>query len=130
MTVKSQITKSRVILVEGKDEVNFFNNLISFMGLSDIQIFDFVGKDSFTDKFCAFTKMPGFNLIRSIAIIRDADDDCEAAFRGVIGSIKHNESNFLRPAHFNLDYPSTPGNFFRANNINIGIFIMPNNREI
>jgi hypothetical protein len=41
------ITESRLLLVEGKDEVHFFGTLLSHLGVGGVQVLDVGGKDGF-----------------------------------------------------------------------------------
>jgi hypothetical protein len=67
------ITRSRVLLVEGKDEVNFFIALLKHMGIGDdVQVLEVGGKDKFPDELPAFLNDPGFPRVRVYAIVREA----------------------------------------------------------
>lgn len=66
-------TKTRLLAVEGDDEVNFFKKLLEHIGISDrIDIRKSGGKDRFKELIQAFTITRGFRDIEVIAIIRDA----------------------------------------------------------
>lgn len=62
------------LLVEGKDQQNFFQAFIKHLSLEGIQIQDFGGVDDLPSFLKQFVKAPGFSIVRKIGIIRDAED--------------------------------------------------------
>ncbi len=50
------ITKSKILLVEGKDEVNLFTELLVNLDLTDVQVIEVSGKDKFPSKLEALVK--------------------------------------------------------------------------
>lgn len=85
-----KITSSHILIVEGKDEVNFFEALLREMNNSlDIQIMDIGGKGKIHNNLQALTNSPGFSNVISIGIIRDADTDPQAAFQSVCTAIEN-----------------------------------------
>lgn len=86
----TRINKSKLLLVEGEDEVNLFTGLLTDIGLSDdFQIISAQGKDKFPQYLKVVKQSPGFdNLVASIGIIRDADDNPENAFRSVCSALR------------------------------------------
>lgn len=116
---KMMLNNQILILVEGRDEVNFFNKLIEKLGLS-AQVEDICGKDVFPTEngFKAITKLEGFENVKSIAVIRDADSGEKAAhsaFQSVKTVLERNS----------VVCPSAPGEFIENNGLKVGIFIMP-----
>jgi hypothetical protein len=113
----SPFTKQRLLAVEGNDEVNFFEVLLTKIGIFDnVDIRAIGGKDQFKVKLPAFRIATGFNSLEKIAIIRDADDNANNTFKSVIGVLK---SNGLKP-------PRKPGEF-TGGNPSVGVFIIPDN---
>ncbi|MBM4081454.1 MAG: hypothetical protein FJ278_17250, partial [Planctomycetes bacterium] len=55
-----EIRSPKQLLVEGKSGVSFFNALIRHLGLADVQIQDFGGKDDLRGFLNAFSLAPGF----------------------------------------------------------------------
>ena len=113
------INKNKVLAVEGKDEVNFFKALLEHIEVTGFQVFDVAGKAQFKKKLPALVKMSGFSDVKLLAVIRDADDDANAAF----GSIKYilSTQNLKPPAKKNQ---------FSDGNPRIGIFIMPGDSDV
>lgn len=105
------ITKPKVIAVEGRDEENFFNALLTFVRLTDIQVIPMEGKCSLTDKIEAVTKIQGFGSATSFGVVIDADDSYTDAFRSVCGALED----------LNLPVPTQP---LRATGLNPKVIVM------
>jgi hypothetical protein len=113
------ITKPKIIAVEGKDEVNFFEAILRVINISDIQILDFVGKDNFPARIKSIVNIPGFKNVQSFALIRDSDSlPPESAFE----SIKHALRSVGLPVPTRI-------NSFTSTSPAIGVYIMPGNDQ-
>jgi hypothetical protein len=118
-TAPEPITKKKLLAVEGKDELNFFDKLFEHMGLKDIvDLREVKGKHKFKDKMPSLKNTPGFHDLDAIAIIRDADENSENTFISVQGVLKQND---LQP-------PEKPGEFSNGTP-KVGVFIMPDNKN-
>lgn len=60
MGKKKEIESSSLLMVEGKDEGNFFKALFSVLGITHVQIEDIGGKDRFDAAIRAFFKNARF----------------------------------------------------------------------
>lgn len=111
------IDSDRLLLVEGVDEVNLFNALISRCvgDAPHIQIIQAGGIRQFSSRLkairAAVTTRPG---LRSIGVIRDADDNPAGAFQSVCAH--------LRSVGF--DAPRAHG-AFTGGTPSVGVFIVP-----
>jgi hypothetical protein len=87
------ISKAKILLVEGKDEVCLFTELLKVLNLAnDIQIIEAKGKDRFANELINITLRSGFRqLVTSIGIIRDADNDPQGAFKSVCSALHRAE---------------------------------------
>lgn len=113
-------TKTRILIVEGKDEVDFFTKLLDKNGLlNQVDIRDAKGKDNFKNIIPALIKTTGFNKVEAMAIIRDADKNVEDAFKSIRDILKRE----------NLIYPYKPGLYSTTKKLKIGIFILPDNKN-
>lgn len=84
------IRSAKLLLVEGKDEVYLFSELLSDLELmNSIQIFPVGGKDKFPDTMSVLRLRPDFHQVQSIGIIRDADNDPAAAFQSICSCLQH-----------------------------------------
>ncbi len=114
----SPIESRKVLLGEGKDEVNFLGALLRHMNILDVHIDEGGGKNRFPEKLVALKKARGFFgpsdscFVSHFAVIRDKNGD--DAFRSVANTLK--KEGFTPPPK--------PGTFSDANP-KVGIFIMP-----
>jgi len=83
-----EITERHLLLVEGREEELFFDALARHLGLKHLQTMGLQGKDPLTEKIKAAKATTGFGNVTSLAIIRDADDNAEAAFQSVCTALK------------------------------------------
>ena len=84
MRRQAGISKERQLLVEGNDQRNFFEAFVAHLGISDrVQIHNFGGVGDFRDFLSAFVRMPDFDSVRSIGIVRDAEVSEPAAFQSI-----------------------------------------------
>ena len=84
------ISKGKQILVEGNDQRNFFEAFVEHPGLTEeMQICNFEGVDQLRSFLAAFVKMPNFNSVTSIGVVRDAEASEDAAFRSVQSSLRN-----------------------------------------
>ncbi len=113
------IDKTKILAVEGKDEISFFQALLRKLQIDDVQLLDFGGKGKFDLKIKAIPNITGFRNVVSFGLIRDADDNpAQSAFDSIAMSLK--KSNLPVPKIIN-DFSDT--------NPKIGIFVMPNNKD-
>jgi len=85
------ISKPHLLLVEGQEEVHFFNALIKYMKINDIHIETYEGKDKLGSFLEGLVKMSDFkqNKVVSIGIERDANSRPESALQSVQGALKN-----------------------------------------
>nr|VFK61081.1 MAG: hypothetical protein BECKUNK1418G_GA0071005_101534 [Candidatus Kentron sp. UNK]VFK69566.1 MAG: hypothetical protein BECKUNK1418H_GA0071006_10164 [Candidatus Kentron sp. UNK] len=113
------------LAVEGKDERNFFEAMLRQLGIQDVQLVDIGGKDQFKTKFSTLYNLDGFQEVRSLGLIRDAEDKAaDAAFSSICSILKK----------YHLPIPDAPNTVIGGKNqqgkdIRVGIFIMPNNAD-
>jgi len=98
----TRLTQPKLLIVEGKDEQFFFDALLAAMGhRSDVQICPQGGKDKLARYIRTLTQTPGFddqaNKVNAIGIVRDADDNPDAAFQSISNALK--DGNLPVPPH-------------------------------
>lgn len=119
-TKNLEITGDLLLLVEGKDEVNFFSALLELCVTdprvrSKIQVIDAGGKYKFRNRFSAICEASrGKHDVKAIGIVRDADLSAKSAFESVADSVKY----------VGFDPPSNHGEY-SDNTPSIGIFVSP-----
>ena len=112
-----QISADTLLLVEGRDEVNLFNALVghSLGDETEIQVVEAGGVDKFPRNLRTIRDLARSRpTLRSIGVVRDADEDAEGAFRSVCDHVRN--VGYLPPethGEFSDDVPS------------IGVFIVP-----
>lgn len=112
------IHQKKVLAVEGKDEVNFFNALLKYVGITDFEVYEVGGKQQFKDKLPALARRRGFSDVEVLAVVRDADNDANAAFESIRNILKKEKLE-----------PPIQINQFSEGRPKIGIFIMPGNSD-
>lgn len=80
MITPDAIDRRRLLFVEGRDEVNFFNALLKNMGIASIEVVNVGGKFDFKKKLRIQAARPDFKSLTSIGIVRDADDNAQNTF--------------------------------------------------
>ena len=83
------IVEPFVLLVEGKDEYNFFDALQKHLRLPRIQLVNFEGRDNLQDVLEAVVKDSGFGTVVSLGIELDANSDSQAAFDRIRGALQN-----------------------------------------
>ena len=86
-----QIESAVQLLVEGNDPRNFFEAFIEHLSLANIQIQNFGGIYELRGFMRALVNAPGFQIVQSIGIVRDAETSAERAFQSVQSSLERAE---------------------------------------
>ena len=118
---KIRIESDRLLLVEGRDEVNLFEELIAHcLGAQPkIQVIEAGGVHKFPKRLKAIeTAARARPTLRAIGVVRDADEDAAGAFRSVCDHLR------------NVGYepPAAHGRFSDAKP-SIGVFIVPDGSQ-
>ncbi len=84
-----QITKNKILIVEGVDEVNFFRAYLEkHLSIFDIQIIPIGGKTLLPDYLDVLIIDPNFiSKVQVLAITRDADNSSTSAFESVCSAL-------------------------------------------
>ncbi len=115
----NKIEQKYVLLVEGNDEVYFFQAFLKHIGIADVQVIEIGGKDKFKSELPAFIVDPGFSEVKAFAVIRDADNDMDSAINSVSGVLERND----QPS------PKKHAMFAADKRRKSGIFIIPGNAD-
>lgn len=114
------INRSRVLLVEGKDELRFFSSLLSAIpGSNSFQVVP-VGKEKLRESLSIVRAMFAQAALtcEALGVVRDADEDARGAFQSVRDALSHEE--WAPPGRHGEVTCSLP---------KIGVFIMPDGEE-
>lgn len=85
----SPITATRLIAVEGKDEINWLSALRNQLGIDNMEIRSLGGIASFSTKIKTLVITPGFTSVLSFGIIRDANSNASATFQSVCSALRN-----------------------------------------
>lgn len=77
------------ILVEGNDQRNFFEAFVKHLSLANIQIQNFGGVDQLRDFLEGLVDATGFQAVKSVGVVRDAETSAQAAFQSVQSSLRN-----------------------------------------
>ncbi len=83
-----EIIRSNLIVVEGRDDENLLGCLIDDMGLMSIQVMRIGGESAYTAKIRTITITPGFDIVRVLGLVRDADLDPHAKFESICNAVR------------------------------------------
>ncbi|HIC91689.1 MAG TPA: hypothetical protein EYP21_06455 [Syntrophaceae bacterium] len=93
-----EIMRSRILVVEGKDEELFFSGLINHLGLAEnLQVLGIGGKDKLRRNLKALKSAPNFAQVVSLGLVRDADENPAAALQSVRDALQ--AENLPAPMH-------------------------------
>ena len=81
------ITRSKLVLAEGRDEEHFLASLLRHLAIHDIEVHSYQGKDNLRRYLIGLMNTPGFAQVESIGVVRDADNNAAAAFQSVQGNL-------------------------------------------
>lgn len=117
MSTPIVLNKKRLLLVEGKDECNFFTALLKHYKLElGIQVIEAGGISQFGSmlKNILLSSMQNRIKLQSLGVIRDADDSPESALQSVKNALRNNT----------LPCPEFPAQF-TGERPRVGIFVLP-----
>ncbi len=86
-----KIEKTKILVVEGKDEERFFSTLLGTLSLTNIQLMPIGGKSKLAEKLKALRSSPSFDQVVSLGIVRDADTNPPGSFQSVCGALTRAE---------------------------------------
>lgn len=110
----SDVVSEKVLAVEGKDEVNFFSAFLDHIEVLNVRVEEVGGKNQFKNKIPALIKSSEFSEMKVLAVVRDADEDANAAFDSTRIVL---EREGLKPPE--------EMNSFSEGDPRVGVFIMP-----
>lgn len=114
-----QVSKSKLLLCEGKDEEQFFGALLAHLQRTDVQIAPVGGKHGFQQGFASVVNDANFPQVTDILVVRDADCVGDGAgyaktWSSVTGTLQHR----------GLPVPTVHAQFV-AGPPRVAVFIMP-----
>lgn len=113
-----KIEKPVVLVVEGKDDELFFQAFLDYLQIKNIQILKINGKNNLRPKLRALKQTPGFNVVKSLGIVLDADEDARATFQSVCNALQY--AKLPVPKHPSEPIDGPPS---------VAVMILPNGNE-
>jgi hypothetical protein len=86
---KRRIEKHKLLIVEGRDEEEFFGAMLENLEIQDIQVMGIGGKTQIRPNLKALLTDPNFDQLVSLGIVRDADSNAKDAFRSIQDALKN-----------------------------------------
>lgn len=83
-----ELSKTKLLIGEGNEEVLFFNAFLKHLNLSDIQVEQYGGKQKLASYLKTLQLRSGYANLVSLGITRDADDSVQSAFQSICSSLK------------------------------------------
>lgn len=115
MMNKIEIKAQKLLLVEGNDDKGVFQKLVEEIKVNNIQIHSMGGRGNFrTANFKSIMNAPGFREVKSLGIVRDADESANNTFSSICTVLRELE----------LPVPGRPLEITKGN-LKIGVLIIP-----
>lgn len=116
MTLPAQEPAQRkLVLVEGNDDLRFFKAMSRHLGINDVLIDAYNGKNNLRNDLSDRVRNPDFQTVSSLGIVRDADNSSQAAFDSVVSSLRR----------VNLPTPGTPVEPVEQDGLRVSVLIIP-----
>lgn len=113
-----EIKHPKLLIVEGKEDELFFSAFCHHLGLNDIQVLSIGGKTQLPSNLKALKGVTGFSRVTALGIIRDSDEDANAAFQSVCSALQH--AGLPKPPK-----PMTPS----SERPRVSVMILPDNQS-
>jgi len=84
-----EINLPYLLIVEGEDDYKFFESFLRCLKMTNIQIFCLRGKNNLNDILKTLKNTPGFDRLKSIGIVRDANFSPERSFQSVQSALSN-----------------------------------------
>jgi hypothetical protein len=126
--VDKSIKATKLLLVEGRDEENFFKAACTHLGLHDIQVLGVAGKTKLTGELKAIKADPNFPSLDCLAIVRDADITPTGSKVSAVESALQSVCGSLALAGVQLACPPNHGQIV-AGPPRVGLFVMPDGKS-
>ena len=119
LTQHNGLIATKLLLVEGNDDLRFFRALSRSIGTDDIVVDTYNGKSNLGNDLSDRVRSSAFHAVSSLGIVRDADDSSQAAFDSVIGSLRR----------VNLPTPDAPAMPIEQDGLRVSVLILPPDAE-
>ena len=83
MAAPEELHKPILVLVEGRDDLYLTVEMLAHLEREDVQIIEYDGKDNLGITLRTLRATPGFGVVSTVGVTRDADDDADGALAHV-----------------------------------------------
>jgi len=90
MPAENTITATKLPVVEGSHEKDFFKAMWRNLGLTGFQVLPIGGKEGLRLSLASLKNQSAFPQVTSVVIVRDADDNHAGAFQSVCAALASN----------------------------------------
>ena len=112
----NDVERPSLLVVEGVNDARFFRAFLDWLSKPDVQVARVGGRDNIRPFLLeTLPGSPDFPRLRSLGIIRDADDSPASAFQSVQDALRASP----------LPAPLGPWNVERAEDISVSVAILP-----
>lgn len=112
------LSKPKLLIGEGKEEVDFFTVFLTHLNISDVQVEQYGEKSGLPSYLKTLRVRPGYLNIISLGITRDADNSAQSAFQSVGGALNR----------ASLPVPKQPGEIV-GDIPKVSVMILPDDRR-
>lgn len=116
---QNDTSATKLLLVEGNDDLRFFQAMSRHLGITDVTVSSYNGKPNLGNDLSDRVRSPGFQAVSSLGIVRDADDSSRSAFDSVVGSLRR--ARLPTP-----DAPITP---IERDGLRVSVLVLPPDYE-
>lgn len=110
------VNNPKQLLVEGPDDERFFGSFLQHLGLSDIQVRRYGGKDNIGNVLGVLADAIAFAPVQSIGIVMDADNSAASALQSIQDNLRN--AGLPAPADLATPAPGPPA---------VSAFVLPDN---
>jgi hypothetical protein len=113
MTPLQEIKSGKLLVVEGKEDMDFFVTLLDKMQITNVFVWGLGGRDKFYEELPSLRGVTGYSNLTHLAVTRDRDD--QDAFKRIIGILR------------DMDFKNLPRRegTFGSGSPHVGVFILP-----
>lgn len=115
----TEFKASRLLVVEGKEDVQFFAQFVKYLKLRDVQIHSINGKSDYPKKLRAISSESNFiRNVESLGLVRDANTNPAGTIVSIKGALKSSK----------IPVPRRPLQLASSRNIKVMFLVLPGER--
>ena len=119
MAPRLEIEEPKQVIVEGNDDVRVFRSLVSHLSIPNIEIRPYGGSDNMRLFLRTLSALPEFRLVRSLAIVADANSDRDRRERRIRSAL----------SDMDLPIPAVPLEIESDGRLKVAYLVVPHNKD-